>query len=132
MEEEEGYRMTVLFHLPRLLHLDFVGVTKRELEASRILGPRYDPYWVRRHEEIEAFYKSQRMAAEVSYTDKVMEAEKGVEGANGEDQEEAQQHRRDTEVEEKQPTSTSYDHRKSFKHKAPHDPGETQAPASQI
>ncbi|OXA51470.1 Leucine-rich repeat-containing protein 51 [Folsomia candida] len=74
LEEEEGYRIAVIFYMPYLLHLDMVGVTKADRANSQNFGARYESYWKKRHEEFEESYKSQKKAAEISYTERVMKA----------------------------------------------------------
>jgi len=72
LEQEEGYRIAVLFYLPRLAHLDFTAVTKSDKAASADFGKCYEPYWMKRHEELEAIYQARKKAAEITYTERMM------------------------------------------------------------
>lgn len=73
MEEEDGYRITVLYFLPWLKHLDFVAITKADMANSKQFGAKYEPYWEKRHDELEAIYQSRKKAGEITYTEKVMQ-----------------------------------------------------------
>jgi hypothetical protein len=73
LEQEEGYRLAVLFYLPELTHLDFISVTKTDHANSSNFGAKYEPYWERRHGELEASYIARKKAAEVTYTERIME-----------------------------------------------------------
>ncbi|CAL8072866.1 unnamed protein product [Orchesella dallaii] len=82
VEEETGYRISVLFYLPWLKHLDFVAVAKSDMANSLEFGEKFEPYWVKRHDELEAIYQSRKKAGEITYTEKVMQ---GYDPDNDED-----------------------------------------------
>ncbi len=73
MEEEEAYRIAIIYYMPSLLHLDFVGVTKSDRANSEVFGSKYLGYWEKQHEQLEASYKSQKKAAEITLTEKIMQ-----------------------------------------------------------
>jgi len=76
IEEEEGYRISILYTLPDLGHLDFIAVTKGDKATSKFFGAKLEPHWEKRHGELEARQKSIKEAQDVSFTvRKMKEAE---------------------------------------------------------
>lgn len=74
MEEEKFYRISVLYYLPCLKHLDFVAVTKADKANSKEFGAKYEPFWEERHDQIEAIYVTKKRAGEITYTERVMQS----------------------------------------------------------
>ncbi|CAG7724811.1 unnamed protein product [Allacma fusca] len=75
IEEEDGYRACIIYYLPILRHLDFVGVTKGDKANAGKYGLFYEPFWEKRHNELENQAKQAQAAQEMSYTDKIMQEE---------------------------------------------------------
>lgn len=73
VEEEDGYRISVLYFLPWLKHLDFVAVTKADKANSKEFGAKYVPYWEERHDQLESIYQTKKKAGEITYTEKIMQ-----------------------------------------------------------
>jgi len=84
VEEENGYRISVLYHLPWIKHLDFIAVTKGDMANSKEFGSLYAPYWNKRHDDLEAIYQTRKKAGEITYTERVMQ---GYEKDEGDDDE---------------------------------------------
>jgi hypothetical protein len=79
IEEEDGYRACVIYYLPKLRHLDFIGVTKGDLANAGKFGKFYEPYWAKRHQELENQARQMQAAQEMSYTEKIMHEEEANE-----------------------------------------------------
>jgi hypothetical protein len=74
IEQEEVYRICVLFYLPFLKHLDFIGVTKGDRANATQFGGNYESHWHRRHSELEHTAKILKESQEMSLTQRIMQA----------------------------------------------------------
>lgn len=45
---------------------------------SRELGAKYAPYWEKRHDNLEKLYQAKKRAGEVTYTERVMLGDEGI------------------------------------------------------
>jgi len=74
IEQEDAYRICILYHLPYLKHLDFIGVTKGDLATSGRFGSQYEPLWAKKHLEIEARAKLLKETLEMSLTARLLQS----------------------------------------------------------
>ena len=62
----------MIYYLPNLKHLDFVGVTRSDQANAHKYGKMSEPHWRRRHVELENQARQYQAAQEISYTEKLM------------------------------------------------------------